>query len=590
MSFAEQLKSQLNIVDVVGQYVRLKRSGSTHRFVGLCPFHSEKTPSFSVHSANQFYYCFGCGAAGDVFKFVQEIESLTFPEALKTLAERNGIPVPERQRPNDPAEQEKAALLEMQEIAAQVFQDNLRSAAGAEARAYLEKRGVSKTSMDEFRLGLADASGQQLVSRLRQYPPDWLERSGLISKRQEGNGLYDRFRGRLMFPIHNEQGKVIAFGGRALRPGEEPKYLNSAESKIYKKSSVLYNLHRAKIDARKHDRMIVVEGYMDAIGVYSSGLREVVAICGTALGTEQVRLIKNQVAQSRASNGQVILNLDPDEAGSRSAEKYVGAFLAEGLRLRVLKLPGSQDPDEYIRQNGAVAYRAQVETAPSYFHWLAERARGKFDLNTVEGKVDAFKSVLPALQQVSDKLERAAITNQLSDYFKLDRSVIADQLRQAPGRVHAAPQKTAKATLAVPPNELLLLASLLTSTDAREAILHFLNTSNVLTILELRPIFEAALTMAREGTPFSVAVLSDRLESRMQRILTEISFSEGAMEEEGAAQQALHCLRALEEKANRTQSVHLKARIRQLEQEGKFGEAMQLMSELERVQTAPSGS
>lgn len=163
MSFAEELKSQLNIVDVVGQYVRLKRSGSAHRYVGLCPFHSEKTPSFSVHAGNQFYYCFGCQATGDVFKFVQEIETLTFPEVLRTLAERNGIQIPARQRPDDPKEQEKAALFEIQEIAAQIFQDNLRAPAGAEARSYLESRGITKALADEFRLGLSDPSGQQLL-------------------------------------------------------------------------------------------------------------------------------------------------------------------------------------------------------------------------------------------------------------------------------------------------------------------------------------------------------------------------------------------------------------------------------------------
>jgi DNA primase len=393
-----------------------------------------------------------------------------------------------------------------------------------------------------------------------------------------------------MFPIHNEQGKVIAFGGRALRSGDEPKYLNSAESKIYKKSSVLYNLHRAKIEARKHDRMIVVEGYMDAIGVYASGVREVVAICGTALGTDQVRLIKSQVAQSRASNGQVILNLDPDEAGSRSVEKYIGAFLAEGLRLKVLKLPGGLDPDEYIQQNGADEYLNQLRSAPAYFHWLAERARERFDVHSVEGKVDAFKSIAPALQQVSDKLERAALTNQLADYFKLDRTIVADQLRQLPSahRVHA--QNTAKATIAVPPNELLLVSSLLNSVDAREAILHFLRTTDVLQLLELRSIFEAVLAMGLEGVSFSLAGLSQRLEPRMQRILTEISFSENTMEEDEAAQQALHCLRALEQKATETRSVDLKARIRELEQQGRMAEAMQLISQLERAQTARSKS
>jgi DNA primase len=365
--------------------------------------------------------------------------------------------------------------------------------------------------------------------------------------------------------------------------------LNSAESEIYKKSTVLYNLHRAKADARKHDRMILVEGYMDAIGVYSAGIHEVAAICGTALSNVQVRAIKSHVASARASNGQVILNLDPDEAGARSAEKYIGAFLAEGLRLRVLKLPGGLDPDEYIQQNGSDAYAHQVSNAPYYFHWLAERAREKFDIHTTEGKVDAFKSVLPALHQVSDKLERAAITNQLSDYFKLDRAVIADQLRQAPAKPETH-RKPASATFALPPNELLLLGSLLTSEDARQAIQHYLSSSDILKLLELRPIFECALQMSREEVPFSIAELSRRLDPRMQRILTEVSFSEGAMEEEQAAQQALHCLRALEGKASAARAVDLKRRIRELEQQGKFDEALRLVNELDRSEAVVSRS
>ncbi len=297
MNFAEQLKNQLNIVDVIGQYVRLKRSGSAHRYLGLCPFHSEKTPSFNVHGQSQFYKCFGCDAKGDVFTFVQEIESLTFPETLKTLAERYGIPMPQRSSSDDPESRRRDAILEMHEIAASLFQANLRGPGGAEARGYLSSRGVSSQAADEFRLGLSDVSGQQLTNRLKKFGPDLLEASGLVGKRQDGSGFFDRFRARLMFPIHDESGKVIAFGGRALRPGDEPKYLNSPETKLYKKSTVLYNMHRAKIAARKRDRMVLVEGYMDVIGVYSAGIHEVVASCGTSLSTDQVRAIKRQTAQ-----------------------------------------------------------------------------------------------------------------------------------------------------------------------------------------------------------------------------------------------------------------------------------------------------
>jgi DNA primase len=588
MNFSEQLKGQLDIVEVIGQYVRLKRQGTGARYVGLCPFHTEKTPSFGVSSTHQFYKCFGCDASGDVFKFVQEIESLTFPETLKALAERYGIPIPQRQRSDDADSQRREAILEMHEVAAEVFQNNLRGPAGADARRYLESRGVSQAAVDEFRLGLSDSSGQQLTTRLQKFGHDLLEQSGLAIKRQDGSGFFDRFRSRLMFPIHSESGKVIAFGGRALRAGDEPKYLNSPETKIYKKSSVLYNLHRAKIDARKHDRMILVEGYMDVIGVYSAGIREVVASSGTSLSIDQVRAIKRQTSQQQASAGQVLLNFDPDAAGSRSAEKYIGAFLAEGLRVRVVELQGELDPDEYIQQNGIEGYAEKLEAAASYFHWLAGRARGKFDIRTVEGRVDAFKSILPSIQLVSDRVERSAITNEISDYLKLDRGIIADQLRQTAKRVEPA-RKQNVATSSVPPNELLLLTCLLLNEDARETIKHYLSTSTILQLLEMKVIFEMVLTLSAEGVPFSLEALANRLEPRFQRILTDLSFSDSAIQEQDAAQQALHCLRALEAKAVSAKCSELKRRIREFEEQGNFGEAMRLANELDRSKGAQSG-
>ncbi len=586
MTFAEHLKSQLDIVDVVGQYVRLKRQGGGSRFVGLCPFHSERTPSFGVHSALQYYKCFGCDAAGDVFKFVQQIESLTFPEALKLLAERYGIPMPERQRSDDPEAQRRAALFEMHEIAAEVFQSNLRGAAGAAARSYLESRGVSRAAMDEFRLGLSEASGQQLVHRLQKFGPALLEESGLAIKRQEG-GFYDRFRARLMFPIHNESGKLIAFGGRALRANDEPKYLNSPETKIYKKSTILYNLHRAKIDARKNDRIILVEGYMDVIGVYSAGIHEVVASSGTALGVEQIRSIKRQVSMQQASAGQIILNFDPDPAGARSTEKYISLLLAEGLRVRVLEIPEGLDPDEYIQQAPADGYRKLLETAVSYFHWLADRARSKFDMRTAEGRIDAFKFMEPAIQQVSNRLERAAIAGEMAEYLNVDRDVIGRMFRQNPIPNPAA--KSKEFASAVPPNEKLLIWCLLASPDARAVIRQYLSNANLLDLLDLRSIFEAVVHLD-DDVPFTLEVLAAALEPRLQRILSEISFSDCGIREEDAAEQALHCLKALESKAKSAKYEALRRQIRELERSGNFQEALRLADELDSLRTRSPGA
>jgi DNA primase len=588
MNFAEQLKNQLNIVDVVGQYVRLKRSGAGPRYVGLCPFHSEKTPSFGVHSTLQFYKCFGCDASGDVFKFVMELESLTFPETLKLLAERYGIPIPERQRSDDPETQRRAALLEMHEIAAETFQANLRSPAAVETRSYLESRGLSRASMDEFRLGLSDASGQQLLQRLQKFGPALLEQSGLMIRRQEGGGFYDRFRARLMFPIHNESGQVIAFGGRALRSNDEPKYLNSPETKIYKKSSVLYNLHRAKVEARKHDRMILVEGYMDAIGIYAAGVHEVVASCGTSLTIEQVRAIKRQISQEQASRGEIILNFDTDTAGAKSTEKYIATLLAEGLRVKVLELGGGLDPDEYIQKNSASAYEKQLDAAVSYFHWLAARAKARFDMRTAEGRVDAFKFMVPAIQQINDPVERSAIASEVAEFLNVDRDVIRENFRRTQGPMPG--QKTRDISSAIPPNEKLLLSCLLLSADAREAIKEYVSRANLMHVLELRKIFEAVLALDAEEVPFSVEALGSQLEPRLQRVLTDLSFSELGINEEEATYQALHCLRALEAKAVAAACNTLRQRIRELEERGDFTEALRLADELNRTKTATSGT
>lgn len=583
MDFAEQLKAQLNIVDVIGQYVPLKRQGSANRYLGLCPFHSENTPSFNVNGALGFYKCFGCDAKGDVFKFIQERENLSFPETLKLLAERYGIPMPERQRPDDAESQKKSALFEMQEIAANTFQDNFRASGGTEVRRYVEGRNVSKESMDEFRLGLADASGQQLVKKLQRFGTALMEESGLVARREDGS-FYDYFRARLMFPIHNEAGKVIGFGGRALRSDEKAKYLNSPTKGLYNKSAVLYNLHRAKTEARKNSRMILVEGYMDVIGVYAAGIKEVVAASGTALHADQVRMVKRQVAQS-GNAGQVILNFDSDRAGAESTEKRIASFLAEGMRVKVLEIPGELDPDEYIQQNGADAYRRLLESAASYFHWLADRIRHKFDMNTVEGRVDAFKFLWPTVQQVSDRLERSAIADELAGYLNLDRETIRAQFKKTP---RAEVLQRRDVASAVPPNEKLLLACLLASEDARRAIRHYLKGSDALSRLDLRPIFSAVVGFDEEARHFSLEEVVNQLEPHFQRILTEISFADLPVGEEGAAGQAVDCLRALEAKEAAAQMGILRRKVRELESAGDLEAAMRAADELNALQRTVS--
>ena len=314
-SFADRVKQQADIVRVIGEYVRLKKSGQS--FTGLCPFHSEKTPSFHVHPVKQFYHCFGCGVSGDVFKFVMEMDKIPFPEAIRAVAEKCGIAVP-RPRERTPEErqenQQRTSLVELHREAAAFFVQQLNGTPeGRAAKAYLLDRGLDSEAMARFGIGFAPSGGEALLRAMKQkYPEKVLEASGLFSRDQNGR-FYDRFRRRVMFPIANDSGKVVAFGGRAL--GDDlPKYLNSPETPIYSKSNVLYHLDRAKEALRQSDYAVLVEGYMDAIAVARAGISNVVASCGTSLTEPQVKLLSRFTRR-------VIVNYDPDTAGQAATER-----------------------------------------------------------------------------------------------------------------------------------------------------------------------------------------------------------------------------------------------------------------------------
>ena len=563
-NFVEHLKSSIDIVKVIGDYVRLKRVASTGRHLGLCPFHQEKTPSFSVNQTRQFYKCFGCGAGGDALKFVMEIDGLTFPEALKLLADRNGIAMPKRTEYADAESILRAALLKMHEIAADLFQSQLRNA--HDARAYLHKRGIAPELIETFAIGYSDPAGQTLVRRLAQerFTPEQLDVSGLVRRRDDGS-LYDYFRDRLMFPIHNESGKVIGFGGRTMRADDQVKYLNSPETAIYRKTSVLYNLHRARDTMRRASRAVLVEGYMDVIGVYAAGIKEVVASCGTALTNPQVRAIHRHADT-------VVVNFDPDNAGANAAEKAIQLFLDEGMHVRVLSLDGGLDPDEYVKQNGADAYRAKLESASGYFHWLADRARLRFD-----DKMDAFKFLVPTVQKVSDKLERAAIASDLAAYLGVEKGIVLDQFKKAaaerrpPLKKEAGPQ--------IPGLEKILLQALLISDHVRREILPHLETQT----LAAREIFDAIRHQQDSGAPVTFSSIEGRLSSFGQGLLHDIVAADEISDEGIALEQAQACLRRLEADFRRKQIDDLRAKVKTAEREGRMKEALGIIAELERL-------
>jgi DNA primase len=570
MEFVDQLKSSIDIVKVIGEYVRLKRSGSSGRWIGLCPFHQEKTPSFSVNQTRQFFKCFGCGKGGDALNFVMEIDGLTFPEALKFLAERNGIPMPRRAEYSDEESKLRAALYEIHAIAASFYQANLRDPRGAEARAYLERRGVGAEMIETFALGYADSSGQSLARRLAQerFTSQEIEASGLIRRREDGS-TYDFFRGRLMFPIHNDAGKVIAFGGRALRDEDQPKYLNSSETPIYRKSSVLYNAHRARDGMRRSARAILVEGYMDVIGVYSAGIKEVVAPCGTAFTDAQVRLIHRHADA-------VVMSFDPDSAGARATEQRAQLILDEGLHIRVVTLDGGLDPDEYIKEHGADAYRKKLEEASGYFYWLADRARARFDMRSAEGRMDAFKFLLPTVNKISDKLERAAIAGDLAGYLGVDPGLVLDQFKKAAAERRAP--AAAPAAPAIPALERILLTALLASDEARGQMLPRL-AGEVTQNFVSREIFDAL----RHAENSTYSALEGRLSPAARDLLHLLLSADEKMEEAVALEQAEACLRRLEADRRKQRVAELRARVKQAEREGRVEEALGIIAELEKI-------
>ncbi len=569
MDFAQQLKAQIDIARVAGDYVRLRRFGN--RYSGLCPFHNEKTPSFSIYTDHQFFKCFGCDAKGDVFNFVMMIEGLTFWEALKKLADQHGIAMPKQSLAGDEETRLRAALYEMHEIAADHFRANLAGANGAPVRDYVAKRGVTTPVMQQFGLGLSDRTGRRLQSILEQrgFKPEQLEASGLVGRREDGS-FYDRFRNRLMFPIQNESGKIIAFGGRALDPEEKAKYLNSPETKIYKKSHVLYNLNRARETSMKIDRIVLVEGYMDTIGASQAGVTEVVATCGTALTVEQIRAMKRHSLN-------LFLNFDPDSAGVNAAERSIKLLLDENVRVRIVELEGGLDPDEYCKEHGPDAYRNRITAAKTYFYWLADRARARFNMREPQGRVDAFQFLLPSIQDLNDKLERVAVANDLASYLGVESGLVLEHFRKAAAnRNERAPViKTDPARM----SDRILLPLLVSSPEARTELVEGLRHAPALRQLTTVAIYDTIIAMHDAGEPIDFNTVHDRLTPALQgRFAAIVLDSSPASIEDGQA-----CVAALKREDKETIRRELKARIRTAEREGRMAEAMDLAGELSRL-------
>ena len=427
--FIDDLKHQADIVVVIQDYVSLKKVGATYK--GLCPFHGERTPSFHVNRDKGFFHCFGCGVGGDVIKFIELHERIGFADAVRMLAQRFGIALPEleandEQRANSA---EREGLLKVHEAAAAYFRQQLASNAGARIRRQIADRAISPATSDALGLGYAPRDGLKTALLAQGFSPALLLRAGLVVQREDGS-VIDRFRHRLMIPICRDTGSVIAFGGRAIDGDQQPKYLNSPETPIYSKSRTLYGLNLSKAAIRQGGFAVLVEGYFDFAQVYQAGVQAVVASCGTALTPQQAQ-------QLRRFTSKVVLSFDPDAAGQGAAAKSCEMLVAEGFEVNVAILPHGEDPDTFVRKHGHVGYSERLRRSTPYLDFLLDRTAAKFDLKTAEGRARYVTEMLPVGNRLAERTRRELFAEALAGRAGVTSEAVLSELRKTAGQAGA---------------------------------------------------------------------------------------------------------------------------------------------------------
>src|SRR6201994_3589042 len=435
-NFAQLVKQQADIVRIVGDYLKLRKTGAQN-YTGLCPFHKEKTGSFSVNATGNYYYCFGCHETGDVFKFVMKMDGLTFPEAVRAVATKTGIPLPKREF-SSPEEAREAGLrrqlLDIHEAATQYFEAALKAPEAARAREYLTSRGVTPETIAKFRIGYAPDDFNHMREQLaKRFPEPVLRASGLFSSKEQADGsqgqLYARFRKRITFPIANEQGKTIAFTARALDAQDEKgrdiaKYLNSPETTLYSKGQILFNLDKAKADIRTLGFALLVEGQMDCISVYMAGIKNVIATSGTAFTERQVPLLSRFAKR-------VIVNFDPDTAGVAATEKSIALLTEEDFEVKIVTLDGGLDPDRFLREQGVQAYMAALRSAKRHSDFLIDHAREQFPGRTADAKVKALNFLLPHIRRMPNRIQCDEFAADAAQKLGIDSAILRQELNKA---------------------------------------------------------------------------------------------------------------------------------------------------------------
>jgi DNA primase len=517
--FIDDLRTQVNILQIVQEYVPLRRAGTSYK--GNCPFHSEKTPSFNVHPDKGFFHCFGCGVGGDVIKFLELHEKVGFQDAVRMLAQKVGVSLPETESTSDESRRDSAlreSLLKVHEIAAQYFRDELAAPAGGRARAQLSDRGVTRQTIDQLSLGFAPSSREGLKARLlaQGFALPLLLQSGLVAQRENGE-VVDRFRNRLIVPICRDTGSVIAFGGRQMDADQGgPKYLNSPETPIYSKSRTLYGLSLTKADIRKAGFAVLVEGYFDFAQLFQAQAAPAVASCGTALTTQQAQLL-------RRFTSKVVLSFDPDAAGLGAAVRSCELLVAEGFDVNVVVLDKGDDPDTFVRRHGGESYRAKLRTSRPYLEYLLDRAAEGVDFSQDEGRRQFLGKMLTVAARIPDIAVRDQFGDRIAHKARITEDVVRAEIRKA-----AVQKKTTVTTRELPAAgqlkhaEKALIWSLIHNTEEALEALADLDPED-LEELAGRDILEMARTLQKEPSGLLPSALLQRLSTVNAQLVTSIA-------------------------------------------------------------------
>lgn len=578
----QSVKDRNDIVEIVSGYVSLRKAG--RNYIGLCPFHSEKTPSFTVSADKQIYYCFGCGKGGDVFSFIEAQEGITFPEAVKRLAERAGIDLPARSavRADRKGDDERRQLLSVNAEAASYFARELESTSGSAAREYLKNRGLTEAIIKEFGIGYSRPEWDGLLRYLghRGFSTDLIEKAGLIVKRNGGSGHYDRFRGRIMFPIRDISGNVIAFGGRVM-DSSLPKYMNSPETPLYSKSNTLYGLDRAKEAARRAGYFIIVEGYLDAIACHQYGATNTVATLGTALTEGHLRLLKRFAPK-------VVMIFDSDPAGVRATLKGFELFVGSGLKVNVASLPEGEDPDSFLKTHGYEAFAARLTNSVRLMDFVLAQVVGSGKALPIEQKVERAREMLALVSRMPSGIERDYYIKKTAEALDVAEPVLRQEAAQLSKSGHPSSKGRTPRPAAGKPGgpqmrpkaEEILIHLMLKD----EAMAHRLK-EEISPEEFTDPIFRKAASLIfsalESGGGLDAGSLARAGDEETGRIISALAVRE--MEYQDPIKTCTDCIGRLKRQALAGRMKELVARIREAESRGDQEELRRLLEEQKRL-------